>query len=74
MPYSIRKVHGKNCYLVESRKIHSKCTSIEKAKRQVRLLQAIEHGYSPKSKKQSKKRSKKQSKKRSTKRGKKRSR
>lgn len=48
MPYTIRKVRGKNCYSVKKpkgtkRRVLSKCTSIKKAKAQVRLLNAIDH-------------------------------
>jgi hypothetical protein len=48
MPYSIRKVRNKECYCVKNtitNEIHSKCTTLEKAKSQVRLLQAIKHGF-----------------------------
>ena len=48
MPYIIRKVRGYECYMVineENGKIHSKCTTREKAKSQIRLLNAIEHGW-----------------------------
>ena len=44
MPYTIRKVRNKNCYSVRTRKtkrVMAKCTTKEKAKKQVRLLQAI---------------------------------
>jgi hypothetical protein len=50
MPYVIRKVRNKNCYSVkniESGKIHAKCATKEKAKKQIRLLNAIEHGWKP---------------------------
>ena len=52
MPYKIRKVVNKSCYRVtrqeskkskESKKITAKCTSKSKAKRQVRLLNAIRY-------------------------------
>ena len=45
MPYSIRKVRNKNCYKVKNKKtgkVHAKCTTLEKAKRQVRLLHSIQ--------------------------------
>ena len=48
MPYTIRKVPGKNCYSVRRKgkgkgsSLRSKCTTLEKAKRQVRLLYALE--------------------------------
>ena len=46
MPYKMRKVSRRNCYKVynaTTRKAHSKCTSKLKAKRQMRLLRAIQH-------------------------------
>jgi hypothetical protein len=52
MPYTIRKLRGKNCYSVKKRqsldkkkkrRTLSKCTTLKKAKAQVRLLNAIEH-------------------------------
>ena len=45
MPYTIRKVPRRRCYRVtakKSRHVFAKCTSLEKAKRQVRLLRAID--------------------------------
>lgn len=45
MPYSIRKVRNQECYTVKntvSGKIHAKCTTLEKAKRQVILLHSIQ--------------------------------
>jgi hypothetical protein len=50
MPYVIRKVRNKNCYSVkniESGKVHAKCATKEKAKKQIQLLNAIEHGWKP---------------------------
>lgn len=50
MPYQIIQV-GKNKYSVvnvESGKIHSYGTTYEKAKRQYRLLNGVEHGFKPK--------------------------
>lgn len=47
MPYKIRK-HGK-CFSVVNTKtgaVKSKCTSKAKASRQLRLLNAIDHGWS----------------------------
>ncbi len=39
MPYFIRKVRNKKCYSVKSKgRVHSKCTTLKKAKSQVRLL------------------------------------
>lgn len=48
MPYTIRKVRGKNCFSVKKpkgtrRRVLSKCTSLKNAKAQVRLLNAIDH-------------------------------
>jgi hypothetical protein len=48
MPYTIRKVPGKNCYSVKKakgkkRRTLSKCTTMKKAKAQIRLLNAIDH-------------------------------
>lgn len=50
MPYIIRKVKNKDCYTVknaETGRIAAKCTTRDKAKSQVRLLMAIEHGWTP---------------------------
>lgn len=54
MPYTIRKVPKRNCYSVKSaikrkgrsRRVYAKCTTKAKAKKQVRLLRAIE--FNPK--------------------------
>jgi hypothetical protein len=45
MPYVIRKVSRKNCYSVKGKKRRtlSKCTTMKKAKAQIRLLNAIDH-------------------------------
>jgi len=46
MPYTIRKIPKKNCYKVMNRKskrVFAKCTTKEKAKKQLRLLNAIEY-------------------------------
>jgi hypothetical protein len=45
MPYTIRKLPRKSCYRVKNtktRKIFAKCTSLKKAKAQLRLLHQIE--------------------------------
>ena len=43
MPYSIRKVKNKKCYSVKSpTRLHAKCTSLKKAKKQVNLLKMID--------------------------------
>ncbi len=48
MPFKIRKVRGKKCYTVKktkgrNKKTFSKCTTMKKAARQIRLLNYIEH-------------------------------
>ena len=46
MPYTIRKVPKKKCYRVKNmktRRVHAKCTTKSKAKKQVRLLYAIDN-------------------------------
>lgn len=47
MPYSIRKVAKKNCgYKVinkNTKRVFSKCTTQKKAKKQIRLLNAIKY-------------------------------
>ena len=52
MPYTIRKVPNRNCYSVKKaktktkgkgRRIFARCTSKAKAKKQVRLLYALEN-------------------------------
>ncbi len=45
MPYTIRKVRNKNCYSVrttKTKKVKAKCATKENAKKQVRLLRALE--------------------------------
>jgi len=45
MPYSTRKVKGKNCYKVfnkNTKKVFSKCASLKNAEKQIKLLRAIE--------------------------------
>jgi hypothetical protein len=50
MPYKLKEIGGKYEVMnVQSRKTHGK-TSKKKAQAQMRLLQAIEHGYIPKRK------------------------
>ena len=49
MPYSLRKVPNKKCYRISNRytkRVFAKCTSLEKAKKQLRLLRAIEFNKS----------------------------
>ena len=46
MPYFIRKVTRKNCYRVRNKntkRVFSKCTTKENAKKQMRLLRAIQY-------------------------------
>ena len=46
MPYATRKVKGKNCYKVfnkKTKRVFSKCSSIKKATKQLRLLRAIQN-------------------------------
>lgn len=46
MPYTIRKVTRKNCYRVRNKntkRVFSKCTTKENAKKQMRLLRAIQY-------------------------------
>ena len=50
MPYVIRKIRGKKCYSVKKKKqskhrILSRCTTLKKAKSQIKLLNAIDRGY-----------------------------
>lgn len=43
MPYTIRKIKGKDLYSVKStNRVHSKATTLLNAKRQVRLLYSLE--------------------------------
>ena len=49
MPYLLRKVRNKNCYRVSnkvSKHVFSKCTTMKKAKKQLRLLHAVDHNKS----------------------------
>lgn len=45
MPAKITKVNGG--YKVSTPKVHAKKTSLKKAKKQQRLLNAIDHGWRP---------------------------
>jgi len=48
MPYVVRKIRNKNLYSVKNsktNKIHSYATTKTKAMNQVRLLNAIDHGF-----------------------------
>ena len=49
MPYSLRKVPNKKCYMVFKKKtknsgkrVFSKCTTLKNAKKQLKLLRAIQ--------------------------------
>lgn len=49
MPYTIRKVTRNNCYRVRNKntkRVFSKCTTKENAKKQLRLLRAIQYNKS----------------------------
>lgn len=46
MPYQIKKVSNAKCYKVinkDTKKIYSKCTSLENAKKQIRLLHMVKN-------------------------------
>jgi hypothetical protein len=46
MPYTLRKVRGKNCYRVankQNKRVFAKCSTRKKAKRQLNLLNAIHY-------------------------------
>jgi hypothetical protein len=46
MPYQIKKVRNRNCYSVyntKTKKKFSKCTSLYNAKKQFRLLRALQY-------------------------------
>lgn len=56
MPYAIRKVPNKPCYMVYNKKnkhVSAKCTTRKRAQKQIRLLNAIEHNkdFVPRSRK-----------------------
>ena len=49
MPFRLRKVNNKTCYMVykkktkrSGKKVFSKCTTLKKAKKQLQLLRAIQ--------------------------------
>ena len=49
MPYLLRKVRGKDCWTVRNKftkKVFAKCSTQENAKKQLRLLRAIEYNKS----------------------------
>ena len=51
MPYKIRKLPNKNkfrLYNTETGKIYAKGTTLENAQKQMKLLNAIDHGFKPK--------------------------
>ena len=46
MPYAIRKVRNKSCFMVYNKKskhVFAKCTTKKRAEKQIRLLSAIEN-------------------------------
>lgn len=46
MPYMVRKVRNKPCYRVsnkKTKKVYAKCSTKENAKKQVKLLRAVEN-------------------------------
>ena len=48
MPVKITKVKGKSCYRVSTPNgVKAKCTSKRNAERQKRLINASEHGFTP---------------------------
>lgn len=60
MPYTIRKLPNKNLYRlrnIDTGKVHAKGTTLENAKKQMRLLNAIDHGYNPNNNSRKKRRS-----------------
>ena len=49
MPYTTRKVRNRRCFKVynkKSKRVFAKCTSKNKANRQIKLLRAIENNKS----------------------------
>jgi len=64
MPFKIRKMPNRNCYEVykpTNGKKYAKCTTFKKAKKQVSLLNAIEHnpGFVPRNTKGGKRKTEK---------------
>lgn len=50
MPYTLRKLPGQNKWRVynkDTKKINARATTRSKALRQIRLLNAIDHGFVP---------------------------
>lgn len=50
MPYKIRKLPNKDLYRVyntKTKEIKAKGTTLEKARKMIRLLNAVEHGFVP---------------------------
>jgi hypothetical protein len=46
MPYAVRKVRNKDCFRVYnkvSKRVFAKCTTMEQAQKQLRLLRAIQN-------------------------------
>lgn len=52
MPYELKKISPRRYEVVNSETgmVHAKHTSLKNAKAQIRLLQAVEHGFKPKRK------------------------
>jgi hypothetical protein len=50
MPYSLKKISARRYSVVNKKTgaIHAKRTTLKKAQSQIRLLNAIDHGYVPK--------------------------
>ena len=60
MPYQTRKVNKKDCYRVSNRntkRVFAKCTTKENAKKQLRLLRALEYNKNFKPRNKSSKKS-----------------
>ncbi len=46
MPYTLRKLPKKRCYRVsnkQTKRVFAKCTSLKRAKSQIRLLRSLEN-------------------------------
>ena len=51
MPYEMAKLKSGKVRVSGPSGVHAKSTSMKKAKRQIRLMQAVEHGFKPTGKK-----------------------
>lgn len=58
MPYTTRTLKGGKVQVSGPSGVHAKATSPARAKRQVRLLQAVDHGFTPTGKPARKRRTK----------------